>query len=134
MRPGLRGPSWAGPARVEGLRRSARGARGPSGSVPVRNWGAPTAADPRGGRGGWGLGKPDRTVGPTARLSGAGTPGPTYDDGFPKAPPPPPPPPPGRTGRTTTRGARVSAPPRRDFPPPTLPRPPSLRVGRVRGQ
>src|SRR5207244_1933485 len=47
-------------------------------------------ADPPGGRGGWGLGKPDRTVWPTARLSVAGTPVPTYYDGFPKAPPTPP--------------------------------------------
>src|SRR5438105_11391521 len=31
--------------------------------------------------------KPDRTVWPTARLSVAGTPVPTYDDGFPKAHP-----------------------------------------------
>src|SRR5439155_13673455 len=42
------------------------------------------------GRGGWGLGKPDRTVWPTARRSVAGTPVPTCDDGFPKAPPTPP--------------------------------------------
>src|SRR6266542_2492591 len=56
-------------------------------SVPVRNCGDPIAADPPGG---WGLGKPDRTVWPTARRSVAGTPVPTYDDGFPKAPPPPP--------------------------------------------
>src|SRR5213593_2152899 len=56
-------------------------------SVSVRNCGDPIAADPPGG---WGLGKPDRTVWPTARLSVAGTPVPTYDDGFPKAPPTPP--------------------------------------------
>src|SRR5258706_16366479 len=49
-----------------------------------------SAADPPGGWGGWGVGNPDQTVCPTARLSGAGTPGPTYDDGFPKAPPTPP--------------------------------------------
>src|SRR5438128_8325128 len=60
------------------------------GSVSVRNCGDPIAADPPGGRGGWGLGKPDRTVWPTARLSVAGTPVPTYYDGFPKAPPTPP--------------------------------------------
>src|SRR5439155_25335389 len=59
-------------------------------SVSVRNCGDPIAADPPGGRGGWGLGKPDRTVWPTARLSVAGTPVPTYDHGFPKAPPTPP--------------------------------------------
>src|SRR6266545_2015632 len=59
-------------------------------SVSVRNCGDPIAADPPGGWGGWGLGKPDRTVWPTARLSVAGTPVPTYDDGIPKAPPPPP--------------------------------------------
>src|SRR5205085_7687334 len=59
-------------------------------SVSVRNCGDPIAADPPGGWGGWGLGKPDRTVWPTARLSGAGTPITTYDDGFPKAPPTPP--------------------------------------------
>src|SRR5437870_2081051 len=59
-------------------------------SVSVRNYGDPIAADPPGGWGGWGLGKPDRTVWPTARLSVAGTPVPTYDDGFPKAPPTPP--------------------------------------------
>src|SRR6266511_3033554 len=58
-------------------------------SVSVRNYGDPIAADPPGGWGGWGLGKPDRTVWPTARLSVAGTPVPTYDDGFPKAPPHP---------------------------------------------
>src|SRR6266542_4387047 len=34
--------------------------------------------------------EPDRTVWPTARLSVAGTPVPTYYDGFPKAPPTPP--------------------------------------------
>src|SRR5438270_13298854 len=60
-------------------------------SVSVRNYGDPIAADPPGGWGGWGLGKPDRTVWPTACLSGAGTPGMTYDDGFPKAHPPRPP-------------------------------------------
>src|SRR5204863_750574 len=54
-------------------------------SVSVRSYGDPIAADPPGGRGGWGLGKPDRTVWPSARLSVAGTP--TYDDGFPKAHP-----------------------------------------------
>src|SRR5947207_11851969 len=43
-------------------------------SVSVRSYGDPSAADPPGGRGGWGLGKPDRTVWPTARLSVAGTP------------------------------------------------------------
>src|SRR5207247_10119756 len=59
-------------------------------SVSVRNCGDPVTADPPGGWGGWGLGKPDRTVWPTARLSVAGTPVPTYDDGFPKAPPTPP--------------------------------------------
>src|SRR5438034_2457033 len=59
-------------------------------SVSVRNCGDPIAADPPGGWGGWGLGKPDRTVWPTARLSIAGTPVPTYYDGFPKAPPTPP--------------------------------------------
>src|SRR5437667_12382182 len=58
-------------------------------SVSVRNYGDPVAADPPGGWGGWGLGKPDRTVWPTARLSVAGTPVTTYDDGFPKAPPTP---------------------------------------------
>src|SRR6266542_5510369 len=41
-------------------------------SVSVRNYGDPIAADPPGGWGGWGLGKPDRTVWPTARLSVAG--------------------------------------------------------------
>src|SRR5438552_9042362 len=56
-------------------------------SVSVRNYGDPIAADPPGGWGGWGLGKPDRTVWPTARLSVAGPPVPTYDDGFPKAHP-----------------------------------------------
>src|SRR5437868_10856154 len=60
-------------------------------SVSVRSYGDPIAADPPGGWGGWGLGKPDRTVWPTARLSVAGTPGPTYDDGCPKAHPPRPP-------------------------------------------
>src|SRR5881396_2051964 len=59
-------------------------------SVSVRNYGDPIAADPPGGWGGWGLGKPDRTVWPTARLSVAGTPVPPYGDGFPKAPPTPP--------------------------------------------
>src|SRR5437879_7718912 len=59
-------------------------------SVSVRNYGDPIAADPPGGWGGWGLGKPDRTVWPTARLSVAGAPVTTYDDGFPKAPPTPP--------------------------------------------
>src|SRR6266536_2385689 len=59
-------------------------------SVSVRNCGDPIAADPPGGWGGWGLGKPDRTVWLTARLSVAGTPVPTYDDGFPTAPPTPP--------------------------------------------
>src|SRR5438046_1041356 len=59
-------------------------------SVSVRNCGDPIAADPPGGRGGWGLGKPDRTVWPTARLSVADTPVPTYYDGVPEAPPPPP--------------------------------------------
>src|SRR6266545_3355741 len=59
-------------------------------SVSVRNYGDPIAADPPGGWGGWGLGKPDRTVWPTARRSVAGTPVTTYDDGFPKAPPAPP--------------------------------------------
>src|SRR5258706_14801369 len=49
-----------------------------------------SAADPPGGWGGWGVGNPDRTVWPTARLSVAGTPVRTYDDGFPKAPPTPP--------------------------------------------
>ena len=67
-------------------------------SVSVRNCGDPIAADPPGGWGGWGLGKPDRTVWPTARLSVAGTPVPTYDDGFPKAPPSLPPSP-RRSGR-----------------------------------
>src|SRR5258705_13276724 len=55
--------------------------------VSVRNYGDPIGADPPGGWGGGGLGKPARTVWPPARLSGAGTPGPPYDDGFPKAPP-----------------------------------------------
>src|SRR5258706_8687712 len=55
-------------------------------SVSVRNYGDPIAADPPGA---WGLGKPDRTVWPTPRLSGAGTAGPTYDDGVPQAPPHP---------------------------------------------
>src|SRR5438477_675957 len=62
----------------------------PTRSVSVRNYGDPIAADPPGGWGGWGLGKPDRTVWPTARRSVAGTPVTTYDDGFPKAPPTPP--------------------------------------------
>src|SRR5437667_3030195 len=60
-------------------------------SVSVRNYGDPIAADPPGGWGGWGLGKPDRTVWPTARLSVAGTPVPTYYDGFPRPHPPRPP-------------------------------------------
>jgi len=55
-----------------------------------RNYGYRLAGGPPGGRGGWGLGKPDRTVWQTARLSVAGTPVTTYDDGFPKAPPAPP--------------------------------------------
>src|SRR5258706_16114824 len=55
-------------------------------SVSVRNYGDPIAADPPGGWGGWALGKPHRTVWPTARLSDAGTPGPTDDDGVPKPP------------------------------------------------
>src|SRR5438270_13425376 len=59
-------------------------------SGSVRNYGGPIGADPPGGWGGWGLGKPDRTVWPTARLSVAGPPVTTYDDGFPKAPPTPP--------------------------------------------
>src|SRR5438477_9143813 len=78
-------------------------------SVSVRNYGDPIAADPPGGWGGWGLGKPDRTVWLTARLSVAGTPVPTYDDGFPKAPPTPPPSP--RCSRSDRRlewrGSRV---------------------------
>src|SRR2546425_6543233 len=64
-------------------------------SVSVRNYGDPIAADPPGGRGGWGPGKPDRTVLPTARPSVAGPPVPAYDDGVPQAPPPPPALPPG---------------------------------------
>src|SRR2546425_8701888 len=59
----------------------------PPRGVSVRNCGDQIAADPPGGWGGWGLGKPDRTVWPPARLSVAGTPVPTYDDGFPKAHP-----------------------------------------------
>src|SRR5258706_10831758 len=67
----------------------------PSGrSVSVRNCGDPIAADPPGGWGGGGLGKPDRAVWPPARRAGAGAPVPAYDDGVPKAPPPPPAPPP----------------------------------------
>src|SRR5258706_14103630 len=63
-------------------------------SVSVRNYGDPIAADPPGGWGGWGLGKPDRAVWPPPRPLGAGPPGPTYHHGLSKAPPPPPPPPP----------------------------------------
>src|SRR5439155_13135450 len=78
------------------------------GSVSVRNYGDPISADPPGGWGGWGLGKPDRTVWPTARRSVAGTPVTTYDDGFPKAPPTPPALSAVLTVGSTTRGARVS--------------------------
>src|SRR6266542_2735240 len=80
----------------------------PARSVAVRNCGEPIAADPPGGWGGWGLGKPDRTVWPTARLSVAGTPVTTYDDGFPKAPPRPPPPRCSRSDRRLQwRGSRA---------------------------
>src|SRR5205085_2727370 len=41
----------------------------------------------RAGGAGGAVGNPIRTVWPTARLSVAGTPVTTYDDGFPKAPP-----------------------------------------------
>src|SRR5438309_6738744 len=79
--------------------------------VSVRNCGDPIAADPPGGWGGWGLGKPDRTVWPTARLSSAGPPVTTYDDGFPKAPPTPPPLSAVLTVGSTARGARFSCAP-----------------------
>src|SRR6266404_1709919 len=79
-------------------------------SVSVRNYGDPIAADAPGGWGGWGLGKPDRTVWPTARLSVAGTPVPTYDDGFPKAPPTPPALSAVLKVGSTTRVARLSCP------------------------
>src|SRR5256885_4332542 len=93
-------------------------------SASVRNYGDPIAADPPGGWGGWGLGKPDRIVWPTARLSVAGTPVPTYDDGFPPAPPPPPPPPPGPPrGAAPPEGGGPRAA-RKGFGAPTLPPPP----------
>src|SRR5258706_10241559 len=95
--------------------------RAPPRSVSVRNYGDPIAADPPGGWGGWGLGKPHRTVWPTARPSGAGTPGPTYDAGVPQGPPPPPPPSPGGPGGSPPPGGRVSCAPPKEFGPPTPP-------------
>src|SRR5881396_199999 len=89
-------------------------------SVSVRNYGDPIAADPPGGWGGWGLGKPDRTVWPTARLSVADTPVKTYDDGFPKAPPTPPALSAVPKVGSTTRVARFSCATRRDCVPPTF--------------
>src|SRR6266542_849978 len=97
------------PGRSDSTTRPATQPSAPSRSVSVRNYGDPIAADPPGGWGGGGRGKPDRTVWPTARRSVAGTPVPTYDDGFPKAPPPRPPSP--RCSRSDRglegRGARA---------------------------
>src|SRR5258706_3285565 len=92
------------------------------------------AVDPPGGGGGGGLGKPDRTVWPPARLSGAGTPVPTYDDGFPKAPPTPPALSAVLKVGSTTRVARLSCAPGRDCAPPTFPRHPRLRSAVIVGQ
>src|SRR5438270_9939231 len=78
--------------------------------------------------------KPDRTVWPTARLSVAGTPGPTYDDGFPKAPPTPPALSAGRTVGSTTRVARFSCATTRDCVPPTFLRHAGLRSAVIVGQ
>src|SRR6266542_3060574 len=104
----------------------------PARSVAVRNCGEPIAADPPGGWGGWGLGKPDRTVWPTARLSVAGTPVPTYHDGFPKAPPTPPALSAVLKVGSRTRVARLSAA-GRDCVPPTFLRHPGLRSAVIVG-
>src|SRR6266536_6533862 len=101
--------------------------------VSVRNCGDPIAADPPGGGGGWGLGKPDRTVWPTARLSVAGTPVPTYDDGFPKAPPTPPALSAVLKVGSRTRGARRSCAAGRDCVPPTFLRHAGLRSAVIVG-
>src|SRR5213593_1121422 len=89
------------------------------GSVSVRNYGDAIAADPPGGGGGWGRGKPDRTVWPTARRSVAGTPVTTYDDGFPKAPPTPPALSAVLTVGSRTRVARFSCATEMACPPPS---------------
>src|SRR6266498_2844603 len=102
-------------------------------SVSVRNYGDPIAADPPGGWGGWGLGKPDRTVWPTARLSVAGTPVPTYDDGFPKAPPTPPALSAVLKVGSRTRGARLSCAAGRDGGRPTFLRHAGLRSAVIVG-
>src|SRR2546421_2534475 len=91
---------------------------GPARSVSVRIYGDPP--DPPGGWGGWGLGNPDGTVWPTARLSVAGPLITTYDDGFPKAPPTPPALSAVLTVGSTTRGARCSGATGRDCVPPTF--------------
>src|SRR5207247_3037424 len=105
-------------------------------SVSVRSCGDPIAADPPGGWDGWGLGKPDRTVWPTARLSVAGTPVPTYDDGFPKVPPTPPALCAVLKVGSRTRVARLSCAAGRDGGPPTFqrhaPTARGLEVGRDR--
>src|SRR5258705_2349414 len=87
-----------------------------------------------GGWGGWGLGNPDGTVCPPARRSGAGTPGPTYDDGFPKAPPTPPALSPVLTVGSTTPVARVSFAPLRDCGPPAFLPHAGFRSARIVGQ
>src|SRR2546422_3759319 len=90
-------------------------------------------ADPPGGRGGWGLGKPDRTVWPPARRSVAGPPVPTYDDGFPKAPPTPPALSAVLKVGSRTRGARLSWAAGRDCVPPTFLRHAGLRSAVIVG-
>src|SRR6266498_3341210 len=107
--------------------------RSPPRSVSFRNWGDPIAAGPPGGWGGWGLGKPDRTVWPTARLSVAGTPVSTYDDGFPKAPPTPPALSAVVQVGSPTRGARLSGAAGRDGGPPTFLRHAGVRAAGIVG-
>src|SRR5438105_7819629 len=101
-------------------------------SLSVRDYGDPIAADPPGGRSGTGLGKPDRTVWPTARRSVAGTPVTTYDDGFPKARPTPPAPLRGAHGRIDDARGEVLGRDLKRLRAPNLPTTRWLECGRVR--
>src|SRR5438309_6575159 len=98
--------------------------------VSVRNYGDPIAADPPGGWGGWGLGKPDRTVWPTARLSVAGAPVTTYDDGFSQGPTHPARPLRGAHGRIDDSSGEVLGRDRKRLRAPHLPTTRWLEFGR----
>src|SRR5258706_11010713 len=92
-----------------------------------------SAADPPGGWGGWGVGNPDQTVCPSARLSVAGTPVPTYDDGFPRPPPTPPALSAVLKVGSRTRVARLSCAAGGDCVPPTFLRHAGLRSAVIVG-